>query len=130
PVHSIHGSTARSWDRLLGWKRRRQLRQRARRVGNWAVQVRGDLASRSLAECGGRGLRDVGMGGVVQLGAVPRTAGAHPTGGVRSVVSSGTDGAARGGSTHINESSINPVRFSVRLGSLSILHEGRYGTPS
>src|SRR5208283_1909375 len=65
-VDQIHGAPRRGRRRTIGRQRRRFLRQRARRDDQRALQGRGDLATRAMAQLRAGRVRYARMGGLVQ----------------------------------------------------------------
>ncbi len=66
PLDPLHRAPGRGRHRALGGQPRRLLRQRLGRVGDRAVQDRGDPAARTVARARGRRVRDARVGGLVQ----------------------------------------------------------------
>ena len=65
-LDQVHGATGRGRPRAVRRQRRRQLRQRARRDDQRALQGRGDPSARAVAIARGRRVRHARMGRLVQ----------------------------------------------------------------
>lgn len=94
-----------------------RLRQRLGGVGDRAIQDRGHPSPGSVEAVGGRGVRHLGMGRLVQPAKAPGTLGAPSTGRVRGPPSSASGGSGRSGLTHSNRPPENPGRFNSMLGA-------------
>ena len=103
-------SACRRRRRALGRQRRRQLRQCARRDDQRALQGRGHLATRAVAQLRGGRVRHARMGRLVQQ---PKAAGAdrkHSAGRSRSALLCAARGARHGGVTQTKQPPANPGR--------------------
>lgn len=116
----LHGAIGKSWHRAVRWQRLRQLRQCARRMHQWPLQSRDDLAQRAVAIDGGRGIRHPRMGGLVQQSPAPGADRLHPAGGGRSQLLCSPRGTGYGRVTQTR----SPPRFPVRFTSATRADRG------
>jgi transposase InsO family protein len=110
-VDSLLRATGRSRRPALCGQRGRFVRQRPGRDHHGALQGRAHSPSRSVVAFGSRGIRDAGMGRLVQSSTVVGTDWKRAAGGVRSVVSSVYGSTAHGGLTQTRSSPEKPGRF-------------------